>query len=102
MILVQGSINCLRLCVNVDYLLLLHDFFIQGLPKQDNLEHSLSEREDREAGKFVSFDVEESDSQSNKLKILCILNIENPQFIIYENQFEPSKSNSLIIDVIFG
>lgn len=30
------TLSCLRMCVNVDYLLLLHFFFVDGLPKEDH------------------------------------------------------------------
>lgn len=30
------TLSCLRMCVNVDYLLLLHYFFVDGLPGQDH------------------------------------------------------------------
>lgn len=34
---IATTLSCLRMCVNVDYLLLLHDFFIDGLPVRDNV-----------------------------------------------------------------
>lgn len=79
------------MCVNVDYLLTLYDFFIEGLPKgSETIQIN---------GKEALVLAEEEIAPSINQRIFCDVKIENPQFILYENQFELQKSNSLIIDV---
>ncbi len=77
------------MCINVDYLLLLNDFFVNGLPKNDN-----SFKKTKSISKV---DVVESEIANGRLS--CEIRIEHPQFVLFENQFELRKTNSLIIDV---
>ena len=99
---ISTIISNLRLCVNVDYLLLLHDFFVDGLPKKttpQSLDSSLLE-EASPTSKFKKSPNKEDDQVNQR--IFCELKFENPQFILYENQHELKRTNSLIIDgVIF-
>ena len=46
----------------------------------------------------VEFVFTESETTNTAQRLSCNVRIENPQFILYENQFEPQKSNTLIID----
>lgn len=83
----------MRLCVNVDYLLILYDFFIEGLPKKDES----NGRENQ-----VDFGINEDEILQMSQRVFCDVKIVNPQFILYENQFDISKSNSLIIDCLIN
>lgn len=100
-ILVNTSIDFLRLRVNVDYLILLYDFFIEGLPRQNVGEEMpispISPGKDQ-----FSFNPDTVESQAQagtEQRFFCDVHIRNPQIILYENQFEPQKSNMIIIDV---
>ena len=81
-------LSCLRLCVNVDYLLLLYDFFLLESASKQGVERRESVG-DREA----------IEVEANPQRLFCEIRIENPQFVLYENQFELKESNSLIVDV---
>jgi hypothetical protein len=80
-------------------LLLLYDFFVEGLPKKSDLSESpiINERtvSKSEFGLNERIEIERTPSQ----RLMFNVRIENPQFILYENQFEPNKSNTVIIDV---
>jgi hypothetical protein len=96
---VNVVMSCLRLRVNVDYLLLLYDFFVEGLPKKSDTSASPIRNEKVINKPEVAFN-ESTDAEITPLQRLMFnIRIENPQFILYENQFEPNKSNTLIIDV---
>lgn len=127
--LVKGTIECLRLCVNVDYLLLLYEFFVEGLPKRhDELDNPIAEqRYDPDSSKNTLTVVKkehnlsessglESSSSATTLnvaagvtagaadvrqRVVCELRVEYPQFILYEDQYELKRSNSLIVDGMF-
>ena len=86
----------MRLCVNVDYLLLLHDFFIDGLPVEKLPAEKLEKA--KKSSTVESPALTTPVEQVNQ-RMLCEIRIENPQFILFENQFELKKTNSLIIDV---
>ena len=95
MLIVNVDLSFLRVCVNVDYILLLNDFFIDGLPKNTSESVDLTKK--------IENAIEKSKTEEKQLeqqqKLTCNIRIENPQFILYENQFELWKTNSLIIDV---
>ncbi|CAF0704730.1 unnamed protein product [Brachionus calyciflorus] len=84
---IDADISFLRVCVNVDYLLTLYDFFIEGIPKK------IEERIEK-----VDFTINEEELLAVNQRLYCNVKIENPQFILYENQYEFNNSNSLIID----
>ena len=100
---VNVNLSFLRVCVNVDYLLLLYEFFVEGLPtnesnqvvsrKVDSPNKKLPKIAEQ---KLSEFKQEQLNSQQT---LVCDIRIENPQFILYENQYELRKTNSLIIDV---
>ncbi len=100
---ISTTLSNLRLCVNVDYLLLLHDFFVDGLPKkhvtESMLDDSLSEEASprKSARQKIKKIVKEEIRDVNQ-RLFCEVKIENPQFILYEDQFQLKKTNSLIID----
>jgi hypothetical protein len=100
---ISTTLSNLRLCVNVDYLLLLHDFFVDGLPKkyvtESMIDDSLSEEASprKSARQKIKKIVKEEIRDVNQ-RLFCEVKIENPQFILYENQFQLKKTNSLIID----
>jgi hypothetical protein len=83
----------------VDYLLLLYDFFVEGLPKKSN--GSASPIKNERTSNKTEFAFNESiEAESAPPQLMQFeLRFENPQFILYENQFEPNKSNTVIIDV---
>ncbi len=88
------TLSCLRVCINIDYLLLLHDFFVDGLPKSKNTtvipSKDLTIKEDKV--------IEELKLKLDEQRLFCDIRIENPQFILYENQHALTKSNCLVID----
>ena len=99
---ISTIISNLRLCVNVDYLLLLHDFFVDGLPKknvQEKVDYSLIEETSPHTStrQKIKKAVKEEIHDANQ-RLFCEVKIENPSILLYENQFELKKSNSLIID----
>ncbi|RNA17062.1 vacuolar sorting-associated 13C isoform X2, partial [Brachionus plicatilis] len=79
----------MRVCLNVDYLLTLYEFFIEGIPKKNE---SITDRIDLELSEEQSFNMNQ--------RLFCEINVENPQFIFYEDQNEFTKSNSFIIDAL--
>lgn len=127
--LVKGTIECLRLCVNVDYLLLLYEFFVEGLPRRhDELdnpssgeqrfdpdsskntltvvkkEHNLSESsglESSSSATTLNVATTAAAAGSVRERVVCELRVEYPQFILYEDQYELKRSNSLIVDGMF-
>jgi len=97
------NLSFLRVCVNVDYLLLLYDFFVECLPRSET-DQSMSRKVDSLEKKIPKIAKEKiSDLKQEHLNsqqtLICDIRIENPQFILYENQYELHKTNSLIIDV---
>jgi hypothetical protein len=92
--------SCLRLCVNVDYLLLIYSFFVEGLPNVPASTNSSSSKEiveDKSLNLSLNDSVELAEMANQRL--LVDFRIEHPQFILYEDQHELKKSNSLIVDV---
>lgn len=110
--LVNGVMSCLRLCVNIDYLLMLYEFFIESLPKSPSSpslsKSATGERLEDLSASMTSMSTSfapdldsPSDLAKPNQKLYCDFRIENPQFILYENQLELKRSNSLIMDGIF-
>ncbi len=85
------TLSCLRICLNVDYLLLLHDFFVDGLPNTNAINTQNPPIVDDQV-------LEELKLKLNEQRLFCDVRIENPQFILYENQHALTKSNCLVID----
>jgi hypothetical protein len=94
------NFNCFRLCVNIDYLFLLYDFFIDGLPKETIDGSKTKSIKDNKVVKNEVVNRPLTIDTSNDL-LFCDIMIEKPQFIIYESQYDIKNSNSLIIDGIF-
>lgn len=87
----------------MDYLILLNEFFVEGLPQPNNEFDLEKEDESKQALSTLSkssVDPNELLGQQRKIEqnIKCDFKIQNPQFILYENQYELKKSNSLIVD----
>jgi vacuolar protein sorting-associated protein 13A/C len=95
---IRCLVNNLRLCVNVDYLLLLYGFFVEGLPKSVDTQALKQESVDKI--KKINIVVGDDDKSNARQIFLCEVKIENPQFVLYENQFDIKKSNSIVIDGI--
>ena len=93
---VDLSVNFLRLCVNVDYLLSLADFFTINVDKQGNQEIQ-SQSNKKDSNSKQSTDIVPIKS-NDKEQMIIIVKLENPQFILYENQYDLKKSNSVKID----
>ncbi len=98
---ISAIISNLRLCVNVDYLLLLHDFFVDGLPKkivQETIDYSLIEENSPNTTRQKVKKILKEELNDDNQRFFCEVKIENPSILLYEDQFELKKSNSLIID----
>lgn len=85
---INFHLSFMRVCLNIDYLLTLYEFFVEGIPKKNELA-------------IDQIDLELSDQESFNMnqRLFCDVIVENPQFIFYENQNELLRSNSFIIDV---
>lgn len=96
--IINVNLSFLRVCVNADYLLLLYDFFVEGLPKKELDAQELVVAKKLNDSEPALPSIVEDLEDILKQKLLCDVRIEHPQFILYENQHELWKTNSLIID----
>jgi hypothetical protein len=103
---VDAIITNFRLCVNVDYLILLYEFFVESLPlsndlkeNDEKLKKSKKELIEEKLDKIKTFANDDSQSKDEKQSIIVRIKLDSPQFIVYENQFELKKTNCLILEV---
>ena len=85
-------------------MLLLYDFFVECLPKTVENDQSISRKVnslEKNIPKIAKEKISElkQEQLNSQQTLICDIRIENPQFILYENQYELHKTNSLIIDV---
>ena len=99
------TVSFLRLCVNVDYILLLTDFFVNyelGTPVapaavQAPPVPATSTNEKESTGTGLELPAASITTGNDNFAIE--IKVESPQFILFENQYELRKSNSFKIDV---
>ena len=87
----------MRLCVNVDYILLIIDFFVNYelcTPAASAAVHVSSPTTTTNSIELLTAGIA---TGNNNFAIE--IKVESPEFILFENQYELRKSNSFKIDV---
>lgn len=79
------NMSCIRVCLSIDYLMVLQEFFINGLP---------SGKQKASQNKTLAESKAEDDGSVTVIEVT----IENPQLVLVENQIDITKSNNLFID----
>ncbi len=80
-------LSSLRFCISIDYLVVLYDFFINGLTSSPTNTITTTAIGDR------------SEIKINDISTTSTSVIENPQVVLVENQLDIENTNTFILDV---